>query len=189
MVIIGAVIIIVGAIAAGIWLGNLGNRKTPGQADQPRPGADCQSACSLFQTRRQEACLARQAAEAANRHAENMRNAAIAVGIGSLGPVGAVIGGIIAAAVSATVASGGILAPATVAVLVLAIAVAAVAVIVLFAVVIALITAAVTAAIVASDKLQQSLDAASARDEARQGVIANCSAEEASACLNIPAEC
>jgi hypothetical protein len=188
MFIIGVFVVVI-AIAAGIYLGNLGNRDRPARTERPGPSADCQSACSLFQTRQQEACLAQRAAEAADRHAENMRLAAIAVGVGSLGPVGALIGGIIAASITATVASGGTLAPATIAAIVLGIAIAAIAALILFPVVVALITAAVTAAIVASNKRQEALDAVAARNEARQTLFANCSVEEANACLNIPFVC
>jgi hypothetical protein len=184
-----AVVAIGAAIAIGIYLGNLGNRETPRKIDGSDSNSDCQSACSLFQIKQEEACLAKKATESAKSHAENMRNAAIAVGLGVLGPVGVLIGVIITASIGATVASGGILAPATITAIVIASAIAVIAILILFPVVITLITAAVTAAIVASNKQQEEMDAVAALNDSRRDLLANCTTEEANACLNIPFSC
>lgn len=190
-----APVVLVIAVAAGYWLGNLGNRSSP-ETVRAGPSDDCVSACSLFQNRQQEACLAEQAAEAAEEHAKLLSTVAVAVAGTIIGAAATVLVGLFAASATAGLAAAAASGPAAPAVIAAAVTVIIIAALLasailalLLPVILALAVAAVVALVIASKKRQEALDAVVAMNEARSEVVANCSTEEAAACLGIPFSC
>lgn len=176
------VIIVVVAVAIGVWIGLRGNTEVREPAPAPDRTEGCDQACQVFQTRQSERCTYQTAAEDAEAYAKSLGDLLQAVGVASVAAAATIIAGffgggakLIAALgpVAAGIVIGGVVALAVGLGLVLA----------------ALAAAALTAQIVASNKRQAAIDAEERQTDARNNVLSSCSPEEAEACLNLPSPC